>query len=316
MHFRLICSRTEWARAIRSDVPELPEVESVRRSLLPLVRGRVVVDVVLYRRDVVIAPGDPVGGHARQRKRAGACSPRAVSSNDLLHNARITDILRRGKQMAIITEPGRALVVQLGMTGTLERVSPDDQPDAHTHAVWTMDSGARFRFHDPRRFGGLRVFASRGELEAHWALLGPDALTIRGEELRSALAGSKRAIKAALLDQGVLAGVGNIYADESLFRSGINPRFRADRLSDEQVALLASSIREILTHAVSDGGSTLRDYADAEGKPGSYQSRHAVYGRGGLPCQTCGRMLATGLLVQRTTVWCRGCQPARRTRPK
>ena len=295
-------------------MPELPEVESVRRSLLPLVRGRVVVDVVLYRRDVVIAPGDPVGGHARQRQRAGACPPRAVSSDDLLQNARITDILRRGKQMAIIAESGRALVVQLGMTGTLKRMNAGDAPDArdaHTHAVWTMNSGARFRFHDPRRFGGLRVFRSHDELEAHWALLGPDALTITGEQLHSALAGCKRAIKGALLDQGVLAGVGNIYADESMFRSGINPRFRADRLSGAHAASLAASIREILTRAVSDGGSTLRDYADAEGKPGSYQSRHAVYGRGGLPCQTCGRTLATGLLAQRTTVWCRGCQPAR-----
>lgn len=216
--------------------------------------------------------------------------------------------------MAIITESGRALVVQLGMTGTLERMNASDgpnAPDAHTHAVWTLDSGARFGFHDPRRFGGLRVLASRAELEAHWALLGPDALTISGEQLHSALAGSKRAIKGVLLDQGVLAGVGNIYADESLFRSGINPRFRADRLSGVQAKLLAASIREILTQAVSDGGSTVRDYADAEGKPGSYQSRHAVYGRGGLPCQTCGQTLATGLLTQRTTVWCRGCQPAR-----
>lgn len=291
-------------------MPELPEVESIRRSLLPHIRGRTITDALLRRRDVLIAPGDPVGGHSRRRKRARAYSPRAVSPEDLLVGFPITDILRRGKQLAMLARTGRSMIVQLGMTGTLELMRPAEEPDKHTHAIWTLDSGARFRFHDPRRFGALRVFRSRGELDEHWSSLGPDALTITGSELHAALAGSRRAIKAALLDQSVLAGVGNIYADESLFLSRISPRFRADRLSDTHAELLAASIRKILTQSVSDGGSTLRDYSDADGKPGSYQSRHAVYGRAGLPCPNCGRALSGALLAQRTTVWCRVCQPA------
>jgi formamidopyrimidine-DNA glycosylase len=292
-------------------VPELPEVESVRRSLLPHIRGRTITNALLRRRDVLIAPGDPAGGHSRQRSRAGAHSPRPVSTDDLLVGSPITDILRHGKQLAILARSGRSLVVQLGMSGTLELMTAHDEPDKHTHAVWTLDSGVRFRFHDPRRFGALRVFRSHAELDEHWSSLGPDALTITGPQLLAALTGSRRAIKAALLDQAVLAGVGNIYADESLFLSRISPRFRADRVSPEHAMLLAASIRKILTQSVSDGGSTLRDYTDADGKAGSYQSRHTVYGRAGLPCPNCGRPLTGAVLAQRTTVWCHACQPAR-----
>lgn len=297
---------------VPSPVPELPEVESVRRSLLPHIRGRTVLSAELRRRDILIAPGDPPGGFPRQRKRAGASSPRAVSPEDLLVGADITDILRRGKQLAIIARSDRALVVQLGMSGTVELMGADDAPDRHTHAIWTLDSGIRVRFHDPRRFGALRVFRSRDALNEHWAALGPDALAITGAELHNALAGSNRPIKAALLDQAVLAGVGNIYADESLHIAKLNPRFRACRFSPLQANALAAAIREVLTHAIAAGGSTLRDYTDADGRPGSYQSRHAVYGRAGLPCPTCSRPLSSALLAQRTTVWCRGCQPLRR----
>ncbi len=293
-------------------MPELPEVESVRRSLLPHIRGRTVLSAELRRRDILIAPGDPPGGFPRQRKRAGASSPSEVSPEDLLVGAHITDILRRGKQLAILARSGRALVVQLGMSGTLERIEPSEAPDKHTHAIWTLESGTRIRFRDPRRFGALRVFRSKDALDDHWAALGPDALSITGTELHAAIAGGDRPIKAAILDQQVLAGVGNIYADESLHLARINPRFRARKVSPKLSESLAAAIRFVLTEAVQAGGSTLRDYTDADGRPGSYQSRHAVYGRAGLPCPTCSRRLSSALLAQRTTVWCRDCQPLRR----
>ncbi len=292
-------------------VPELPEVESVRRSLLPHLLGHSIIAATLLRRDILIAPGDPPGGYPRKQRRAGAYSPRAVSPEDLLAGAVVTDILRRGKQLAILARSGRALVVQLGMTGTLELMAATTEPDRHTHAVWTLSSGARFRFHDPRRFGALRVFRSPDDLTEHWAALGPDALAITGDELHRALQRTDRPIKAALLDQAILAGVGNIYADESLHLARINPRVRASRLSLAHATTLAAAIRSILTQSVQAGGSTLRDYSDANGRPGSYQARHAVYGRSGLPCPSCARPLTTALLAQRTTVWCRACQPLR-----
>jgi formamidopyrimidine-DNA glycosylase len=294
-------------------VPELPEVESVRRSLLPHLRGRTITSAELRRRDILIAPGDPPGGFPRQRS-AGKRRPSPVTPADLLVDSVVSDILRRGKQLAIIASSGRALGVQLGMSGTLELLPAREEPDRHTHALWTLDNSKCFRFHDPRRFGALRIFPTRAALDAHWSSLGPDALTITAAQLHAGLSKSNRPIKAALLNQQVLAGVGNIYADESLHLAHINPRIRAHRLTAAHLDALAAAIRLVLSQAVDAGGSTLRDYTDADGRPGSYQSRHAVYGRGGLPCPTCSRPLATALLAQRTTVWCRDCQPLRPAR--
>lgn len=274
-------------------------------------RGRFVRSAELLRRDILIAPGDPPGGVSRQRSgRRHIFSP--IAEEDLLVGEVVDDILRRGKQLAIIARSGRCLVVQLGMSGTMNLIAARGTLDRHTHAIWSLDSGVCFCFRDPRRFGALRVFRSCDALEAHWAALGPDALTISGRALHDALTGSNRPIKAALLDQQVLAGVGNIYADESLHIARINPRFRGRRLSLLQADALAEAIRTVLSQAIAAGGSTLRDYTDADGRAGSYQSRHAVYGRAGLPCPTCSLVLSTALLAQRTTVWCSGCQPLRR----
>lgn len=293
-------------------MPELPEVESLRRSLLPHLIGRSVVSARLHRRDILIAPGDPPGGFPRQRNRA-ALRPRRVTSADLLVDATIVSISRHGKQLAVLTAD-RALVVQLGMTGSVDVLGPGERRDAHTHALWTLDSGLRFRFHDPRRFGSLRVFRSLPDLSTHLASLGPDALSISDTELRTALTSAHRPVKAALLDQSVLAGVGNIYADEALFLAGVHPAAIAARLPAEAISRLAEAIRSVLGAAVQAGGSTLRDYADANGTPGAYAASHRVYGRAGLPCLTCGQTLSRSLLAQRTTVWCPHCQPRRQAR--
>lgn len=283
-------------------MPELPEVETLRRSLQRPLLKRTIASATLHRRDILILPGDPAGGFSRSRSRK---RPLRVRPEHLLVGGTIIELRRRGKQMAVVAGDGRALVVHLGMTGQLLRTKPKD----HTHISWTLDDGSQLFFRDPRRFGGLWFIPGVSTLDAtRWADLGPDALTITAEGLAEAAAGSKRAVKALLLDQQALAGVGNIYADEALFLSRISPRRRADRLSAAQCQALALAIRDTLSAAIKARGSTLRDYRDAAGEPGEAQNGHRVYGRAGQPCLTCGKPLATAIMAQRTTVWCRGCQ--------
>jgi formamidopyrimidine-DNA glycosylase len=290
-------------------VPELPEVETVRRTLEPLLLGRVVARVSLARRDIV----------------AGSSSPSA-----LLQGRTIAAIDRRGKHLALLAAPGpqdprparaeppSALVVHLGMSGQLFHLAPRQSPPRadHIHCTWAL-ADARGRpagtlvFRDPRRFGGLTPFPSRRALDAAWASLGPDALDAPAADDPSIerLWRTARPIKAALLDQRSLAGIGNIYADEALFAAGIHPRRPARRLSLADRTRLLDAVRDILRRAIDHGGSTLRDYRDAFGRPGHFQARHAVYARGGQPCVRCGTTLRAAALAQRTTTWCPTCQP-------
>ncbi len=299
-------------------VPELPEVETIRRTLAPHIVGRRIASLTLHRKDIVT-------GAARRP--------------DLLHNCTITSLARHGKQLAIVAQPDRrsrererpvagargsvrALVVHLGMTGQLLLLAPNQPPTQtdHIHAQWTLaDTRGRGRttgtllFRDPRRFGGLFTYRSLDALQLAWSSLGPDALEPPPHDHPSLarLWRSRRAIKAALLDQSCIAGVGNIYADESLFRAGIHPARRANSLKPIERAELLNAVRAILHQSLDSGGSTLRDYRDARGDSGSFQSRHQVYGRGGEPCIQCGRSLSSKSLGQRTTVWCPNCQPIR-----
>lgn len=287
-------------------VPELPEVETVRLSLLPHVRGRVIRAAEVRRRDVVMVQGVRGGERMLPSRQQGV---------HLLQGARIESLERRGKQLALVGVKGkssRPLVFHLGMTGQLFCLPPGAHlPDpTHVHVVWRLDSGARMVFRDPRRFGGVWSLPSREALDQRWSELGPDALAISAAELLPRLAKSRRMIKSVLLDQQVLAGVGNIYADESLFLSRIPPRAVASELSTEQVRRLADAIRSVLARAVESGGSSLSDgtYVNANGEPGAYQRSHAVYSRGGLPCSACRSVLETALISNRTTVWCPRCQ--------
>lgn len=290
-------------------MPELPEVESVRLSLLPHLRDRAVSAVEVRRRSVVSVT-TPRGAN----RRLGPRDPDAL----LLRAARLHAIERRGKQLAILTghsAADRVLVVQLGMSGQLFCLPPGAHlPNpTHVHVVWRLDSGARLVFRDPRRFGGVCALPNPAALAARWESLGPDALTIDAADLQPRLVRTKRAIKSALLDQQVLAGVGNIYADESLFRAGILPTARASALKPPAVERLAHAIRDVLAQAVAAGGSSLSDgtYVDANGNPGNFQISHNVYGRTGLPCRACGGPLRSMLISNRTTVWCPGCQRGR-----
>lgn len=286
-------------------MPELPEVESVLRSLEPHVVGRRVERVELRRADVVVGE---------------------ASSGALLEGQRVVSLERRGKQLAIVGER-RVIVAQLGMTGTLawlgpaRQGAPEPERDVadlsaarHTHVLWTLDDTSRIAFHDPRRFGGLTTIAGPDHLDAlrtRWSDLGPDALGITGDELRRALGASARAIKPALLDQRVLAGVGNIYADEALFRSAVHPLRRARRLRDDEWEALAQAVRAVLAQAIDAGGSTLRDFVDADGRAGDYRRAHQVYGRAGQACVRCGGLLRGVVLQQRACVFCAVCQPRR-----
>lgn len=252
-----------------------------------------------------------VGPHdmrARGEGRGAARRGRAwMSSRELLDGARVDRLERRGKRLAIVARDGRALVVQLGMSGQL--LASDDAAEDHRHVAWSYAARSPLLcFRDPRRFGGLTAYASVGAMHAAWdAELGPDALTIDDGALVERLRGA-RPVKAALLDQTVLAGVGNIYADESLHLAGIDPRARCDRLAEDRVVRLAGAIRTILARAVRTGGSTLRDYRSARGDAGGAQQLHAVYGRDEQPCLGCGGRLRGARLAGRATVWCPACQ--------
>lgn len=287
-------------------MPELPEVETLRRSLEPTLLGRTVASVRIIRRDIVAAPGDPPGGFARQRTPR---TPARLRKPHLLERDTIGELTRRGKQLAIVGKTGRSVIVQLGMTGSLTHSAEHDPAPPHTHVVWTLDDGSRLLFTDPRRFGLVRL-APEGPAPI-WEHLGPDALALRAGDLHARAVRTHRAIKAALLDQRFVAGVGNIYADEALFASQIHPARPAHQMTDDDAKRLAAAIRRILRQAIARGGSTIRDYRDGSGNPGSFQRRHKVYGRADQPCTRCGGRLLGTQIAQRTTVFCSVCQPFR-----
>mgnify|MGYP006425568295 FL=1 len=288
-------------------MPELPEVETVRRALAERVMGRVVVGCALHRRDVLVVPGDPIGGFARN---PGAKRPRRTTRKHLLLGGTLTEPVRRGKQLALACADGRRLLIHLGMTGQVlhaargRRLAHGD----HHHATLRLDDGARLVFRDPRRFGGLWAIGCPEELERRWAALGPDALGIGSADLVAALSTARRPIKAVLLDQTRIAGIGNIYADEALFAAGIHPLCTASSIGHEQAAALARAVRRTLGAAIAAGGSTIRDYTDPMAAAGGYQRAHLVYGRGGEPCARCGGVLERLVVAQRTTVCCPRCQ--------
>lgn len=279
-------------------LPELPEIETIRRTIGPLLVGRTLHVAAIGPHDMrARGEGRGTGG-----SRSSWITPR-----ELLDGARVDRLERRGKRLAILAGDGRALVIQLGMSGQL--MTGDEAEATHRHVTWSVGRrAADIVFRDPRRFGGVTPYRSHAAMLEAWDLeLGPDGLTVTAEQLTHRLSG-KRAVKAALLDQAVVAGVGNIYADESLHLAGIDPRTRCSRLRPQRVAELAEAIRTILMRAVTHGGSTLRDYRAGNGARGNAQQLHAVYGRNGEPCMACGAALRGARLAGRATVWCARCQ--------
>lgn len=272
-------------------MPELPEVETVANGVHSRVHGQSIASVWL------------------SRYKEPFKTPRAEMA-DALPGLRIERVRREGKHIVFDLKGSKSAaqwVVHLGMTGRL-LVSPADLPrPKHTHAVLALSGGRELRFVDARRFGRLALYAQDKE-SGGFRGPGREPLTISPEDFISLFRGRKLSIKAALLNQSLLHGVGNIYADESLFRAGIRPTIQAGRLSRARLLRLHAALREILRKAIELGGSSVSDYVDAEGQAGFFQLEHRVYMRTGEPCLVCGRPIRRILLAGRGTHYCLHCQ--------
>ena len=263
-------------------MPELPEVETIARSLRPHLVGRRIVSAE-FRCPRVLRGGDP-------DKMAAALAGR-----------RIAALRRHGKFLLMELEQGGYLLIHLGMTGKLLM---GGGVAAHTHAILTLDRGVLY-YDDSRQFGCLELHQA---IPARVAKLGPEPLEIPFAEFAANLRRHRRQLKALLLDQTFLRGLGNIYADESLFRAGIHPLALASRLRKERARRLYDAIIEVLSEAIESGGSSISDYVDGEGRKGFFQLRHRVYQRAGEPCVTCGAAIRRILVAQRGTHFCPRCQ--------
>jgi formamidopyrimidine-DNA glycosylase len=268
-------------------MPELPEVQTVVTTLRPKVLGRTIGRVVSLRQDIV--------------------TPAAVDLAAHLAGRTVRSVERRGKRIVFTLDDDNRFYIHLGMTGQVTVVKPDAPLPPHTHLE--LDLGdQRLRFRDPRRFGGVWWLGR----EAADAGMGPEPLDLRPAELHRRLAKTTRAVKNALLDQRLVAGLGNIYEDESLHDARIHPLVPANELSPDQVSALAKSIKKILRRAIRHRGSTLRDYLDADGAAGGFQRLHRVYDRAGHPCHRCRTPIERFVLGGRSTHFCPTCQPAGR----
>jgi formamidopyrimidine-DNA glycosylase len=252
-------------------MPELPEVETIRRGLALRLEGRRLARVEQRRPDL--------------RRALPADLPARLMGR------RVARLDRRAKYLLVHLEDGPVLLLHLGMSGRIViGARGDGPPDRHDHVILETDDGASIRFNDSRRFGHLDLIEPDG-LDTHPLLrgLGPEPLgnAFSGPVLAAALRGKATPIKAALLDQRVVAGLGNIYASESLFWAGISPRRLARTVQGERAERLAAAIRRVLREAIAAGGSSLRDYVQASGELGYFQHRFAVYDREGRPCPGC-----------------------------
>ncbi|HET6395635.1 MAG TPA: bifunctional DNA-formamidopyrimidine glycosylase/DNA-(apurinic or apyrimidinic site) lyase [Pseudoxanthomonas sp.] len=270
-------------------MPELPEVETTRRGLAPHVEGRTVTGVTLRRPDLRW----PIPDEVRHR----------------LPGRRIVQVRRRAKYLLLDTDAGDSALLHLGMSGSLRVLPADTPPGVHDHVDLALDSGRVLRFNDPRRFGCL-LWQPAGSEHELLRGLGPEPLSdaFDGEWLFIRSRGRSAPVKAFLMDQRIVVGVGNIYAAESLFRAGISPLRPAGRVSRARYGALARAARAILQQAIARGGTTLRDFLSPDGAPGYFEQELSVYGRGGLPCRACGTPLREASIGQRASVWCPRCQ--------
>lgn len=276
-------------------MPELPEVETVRKAAEARLAGRVIIGVDV-RNSQLRRPVDVKGLQS-------ACTGKTLTGVD-----------RRGKFLIVHLEGPHDLLLHLGMSGAL-RVLPADTPlDTHEHVIWRLDDGFHWRFHDPRRFGSIELMPadSNAPPPDSLAAMGPEPLdpAWTGADLHRELRKTSRAVKLALLDQHVVAGLGNIYVCEALFAAGISPFRKANRICRARAEILAQAIRATLLDAIEHGGTSLRDYTRLDGSEGQFAIRLRVYGKEGSPCPRCG----PGHLVRRrpqqnrSTFHCPHCQ--------
>ncbi len=273
-------------------MPELPEVEVLRLSLLSYLPGKRIQRVETYA-PTLREPLD-------RRALSSAC-----------RNRHVLALRRRAKYLLIDLEGNSTLVVHLGMSGRLSLVEEGAPREPHEHAAFFLSSGLRLRFRDPRRFG--QVFTAKTDTlpqDRHFSHLGIEPLSpeFSGETLRQAAQGRRGPIKTFLMDATVVVGVGNIYASEALFRARIHPKRSVARIGAERWQTLAEAVVVILKGAIEQGGTTLQDFADADGQAGYFQVSLAVYGRQGEPCTRCGTGLRRLVQANRSTFYCPRCQ--------
>lgn len=273
-------------------MPELPEVETVVRSLRPHITGRRIEDCRVGAAKLIRRPVGNVEAFSRA-----------------LCGRTITGVGRRAKYIVISLDQGW-LLVHLGMTGKLVCRPQGTEPVKHDHVRMRLDDGSLLIYNDVRRFGGLGYWSTDPYLQTPLAELGPEPLgpDFSGQILYEAAKQTRRPVKSLLLDQHVVAGLGNIYADEVLFAAGVRPRRGAWRLTHADCDRLAVAAKDILAEAIRCGGSTIRDYVDADQRPGAFQFHHQVYGREGQPCSKCGTVLKKVVVGGRSSVYCPHCQ--------
>jgi formamidopyrimidine-DNA glycosylase len=271
-------------------MPELPEVEAVRRSLEPAILGRRIVAIETLRADYLTPRDAPLAcivGHAFART------------------------LRHGKKLFCALDDGQTLLFHLGMTGFIEVVAADTPPEPHTHVVLALAEHRVLRMSDPRRFGGLWYYPSLDAALQQEVIgkMGPDALALTAADLAGWRDAPRTAtLKARLMNQRDIAGLGNIYVDESLWRAGLHPLQRVRRLQAAEIRRLVAAIHALLSRSIAFGGTTIRDFRNTDRQPGAFGRKLHVYGRGGQPCHRCRTLLAQALVAGRTTVHCPRCQ--------
>ncbi len=280
-------------------MPELPEVETIVRGLRTVLPGHTIVSVRLGKTDFIEDP---------------------AALAEMLPGRRIESVERFGKFIRLqlrasssAKHPEREvnLIIHLGMTGWLGVRRSDDPIAPHTHAFFELEDGRELRYTDIRRFGQM-LLVSGDQMGAFGKRLGKEPLEISAKEFNERLAGRRARIKSLLLDQSVFRGIGNIYADESLWQARIHPARLAARLNPRGLARLRKAIRRVLQRAIEDRGSSISNFVDAEGQPGEYQHRHRVYGREGKPCFRCRTEIRRAIVAGRSSYFCPRCQPAPR----
>ncbi len=272
-------------------MPELPEVETVCRQLEAEIVGKTINEVSL--------------------RRSGVRIPFPKNLKKDMENSRVKDVGRRAKYILIKLDNGNTVIAHLGMSGRLIMGNNPYTPKKHDHAIFRLSNKKSLVFNDPRRFGLITICNDR-KLKEHPLLthLGIEPLepSFNGRQLYNILKARKAPVKAALMDQESLVGVGNIYACEALFLAGIRPTRPANKVTYKEVELLATSIKQVLEKAIESGGSSFRDYVQTSGNKGYFQHSFQVYGRSGKPCTKCGRKISKITQSGRSTFYCHSCQ--------
>lgn len=270
-------------------MPELPEVETTRRGIAPALTGRRILGAVV-----------------RDRRLRWPIDKQFESS---VRGQTVHGVERRGKYILIKLDTG-ALIVHLGMSGSLRVLEAAVPPRLHDHWDLVLDSGKVLRFHDPRRFGSLHWTTDDPNVHKLLAKLAPEPLSeaFDADYLFRATRKRQVTIKQFIMNSQVVVGVGNIYASEALFRAGISPRRAAQRITRAQAAALTNAIKEVLAEAIDIGGTTLRDYVNPDGIPGYFRQKLFVYERAGEACRVCKTLVKQFVQGQRSTYWCATCQ--------